>query len=342
MQTHIQHLPKSVVKLEGSLAAEEFDAYVKRATAHMVESVELPGFRKGKAPEKMVLEKVGEAHILEEAADLALRDMYPKALESHNLDAIGRPEVRIKKLARGNPLEWEAEITVLPAITLPDYTAIAKEKNAEPKPEVAITDEELTKTIDWLRNSRKQKQEDGTEIVPELTDDFAKSLGAFTTVDELKTALTNNMHEEKTAKEHDKRKMELIAAIRSRATLEIPELLVDAEKEKMATELKASIGSMGLKWDEYLTHIKKTEDELKADWAKDAETRVAYALILREIAKHENLSPSAEELDRWADSYIAAQSEDVRAQLDRSRIKEYAYGVLRNEKVFEFLEHIRE
>ncbi len=331
-------MPKSVVMLEGSLTADEFGIYVKLATDFFVAGAELPGFRKGKAPEKMVVEKVGEAHILEEAAERALKVAYPKALEEHKVDAIGRPEIRIKKLARGNPLEWEAEVTILPAITLPDYAAIARKKNAEKPEEVVVTAEEIEKSLEWLKNSRKEKKEDGTEVVPELNDEFAETLGNFSTLAELRSTVETNMKLEKEMKARETRKMALLGAVRAETNIDIPDLLIDAEREKMAAELRHSIESMGMQWEDYLTHIKKTGEDLKKEWQKDAEIRVASALVLREIAKREQIEPTGEETSAWAEKYIAAQDEDARSQLDRGRVEDYAYGVLRNEKVFEFLE----
>ena len=72
MQTEVTKQPKSSVLVKGSLTAEEFDAYIKEVTKKFVAEAELPGFRKGKAPEKMVAQKIGESAILEEAANEAL------------------------------------------------------------------------------------------------------------------------------------------------------------------------------------------------------------------------------------------------------------------------------
>ena len=184
MQIEVTKKPKSTVLVKGSLSADEFAAHIARVTKYFVDEAELPGFRKGKAPERMVVEKIGEARLLEEAAEEALRAAYPAILKDHTIDAIGQPQVHITKLARGNPLEFEMDIAVLPEIILPDYKQIAAKKNTEPKEEILITDEELNKSLDWLRKSRAQKQNsDASEQdsentqLPELTDEFAKTVG---------------------------------------------------------------------------------------------------------------------------------------------------------------------
>ena len=77
-------------------------------------------------------------------------------------------------------------------------------------------------------------------------------------------------------KERDRKRIESLDKIAEASTIEIPEILVEAEKEKMILELKAGIENTGMKWEDYLKHIKKTEEELKKDWEKDAIKRVKY------------------------------------------------------------------
>ncbi len=361
MQIEVAKKPKSTVTIKGSLSADEFNAYIQRVTRRFVESAELPGFRKGKAPERMVVEKIGEGALLEEAAEEALRAVYPAILKERAIDAIGRPQIRITKLARQNPLEFEADIAVLPEVTLPDYKDIAAKKNAEPKEDAAVSDEELQKSIDWLRKSRppshkatadKRTSDQSTVVpkngfektnspageLPELTDEFAQSLGKFKTADELKNAIRENMKFEKEQKAHDKRRRELMEAISDASTMELPDILVESEKDKMHFELKSSIEQMGMQWDVYLTHVKKKEEELRNEWRAEAEKRVRNALALREIAKRESLEPTEDELNAWTHHYLAQTEKTEKKNLDLKRVKDYAYGVIRNKKVFEFLE----
>ncbi len=336
MTTDIQKLPKSQVRIKGSLTVEDFEPFIKKATNHLVAEAELPGFRKGKAPANLVVERVGEGKILEEAAELALHEHYPKIITEHKLDAIGRPQIKITKLARGNAFEWEAELYVLPEITLPDYRNIAHTKNAEPHDEILIEEAEIDKALSWLQNSRK-KMDGDVEILPEINDEFAKSVGKFENLEALKEVIRANLSHEKEDKAHDKRRVDLMEAVVAGTKMEVPEILIEGEKDKMLAELQSSVSSMGLSWEDYLAHAKKTESEIKDGFIEDAEKRARYGLALREIANRENLKPSDEEIATWADEYIKAQDEDTRKLLDRERVKDYAYGILRNNKVFAFL-----
>lgn len=354
MQIEVIKKPKSTLTIKGSLSADEFNVYVQHVTRHFVESAELPGFRKGKAPERMVLEKIGEGTLLEEAAEEALRATYPSLLKEHAIDAIGRPQIRITKLARQNPLEFEADIATLPAISLPNYKTIAKTINEEPKEDATVSDEELLQSLEWLRKSRAKKTnpepiEEPTspdsekkteqEQLPELTDEFAQSLGAYKTMEELKHALRENRKLEKEQNARDTRRAKLMEAITMGSSMEIPDMLVESEKDNMHAELRSNVERIGMQWDVYLTHIKKKEDELRNEWQNDAEKRVRTFLVLREIAKQEQLEPTEDELNAWAYQYLAEAEESEKKKLDLERIKDYAYGVIRNKKVLEFLEN---
>jgi trigger factor len=114
------------VTLEGELPHEELSKHRSAALSRLGADIELPGFRKGHVPEKMLLSHVGEGALLEEMAQRALAEHYPKMLAHHDIDAIGRPDVSVTKLAPGNPLGFKIETAVVPNLTLPDYTAIAK------------------------------------------------------------------------------------------------------------------------------------------------------------------------------------------------------------------------
>ena len=77
--------------------------------------------------------------------------------------------------------------------------------------------------------------------------------------------------------------MEILEKTAEEIKQDMPKFLVEIEKDKMAEEMKRNIAQMGMKWDDYLKHIKKTEEEIKKDWEKDAIKRVKYGLILDEM-----------------------------------------------------------
>src|SRR3989344_5222002 len=270
MKLEIKKLPDSEVEISGEIPAEKFNASWGKAVKEISSRTEIPGFRKGMTPEKILMEKIGEGESLEEAAQLTLQEAWPKILEEEKIEALGRPEIVITKLARGNPLGFKIKTAALPEVKLSDFKKIAGEIAA------------------------------GEENVPETRD----------------------------IKLREKKRMEMLDRIASASEISLPPVLVEAEKEKMLAELKKNLAGLGLEWGHYLGHIKKTEEELGAEWKNEAEQRVRRGLVLREIARVEKIEVSEEELGREAGG-----------ELDQKGNRDYAYGMARNEKVFKLLEN---
>ena len=155
----------SQVKIEGEIPFSVLENYRDTAIKHISKDMELPGFRKGNIPQKMVIAQVGEMAVLNEMAEHALSEAYPAALKEHKIDAIGYPKISITKLAEGNPLGFTATVAVLPSLTLPDFKKIAAKANASKESE-EVTEEELdTQIKDILRQKlayeRLQKKAQG-------------------------------------------------------------------------------------------------------------------------------------------------------------------------------------
>ena len=102
VKTTIKKLEKSEVEITGVLEWVEFEAYEAKALERIGERMELPGFRKGKAPATIIKENVQEMPLLEEMAEVALQENYIKIVEENKIDAIGRPQIAITKIAKGS------------------------------------------------------------------------------------------------------------------------------------------------------------------------------------------------------------------------------------------------
>src|SRR3972149_8176067 len=100
-------------------------------------------------------------------------------------------------------------------------------------------------------------------------------------------AKKEEVSEENKAQEKERRRMEILEKAAEEIKQDMRKFLEEAEKDKMAEETKRNIAQTGLKWDDYLKHIKKTEEELKNDWEKDAIKRVKYGFILYQKAEQE-------------------------------------------------------
>ena len=176
--------------------------------------------------------------------------------------------------------------------------------------------------------------------LPEVTDDFARGLGKFESVGELEKNIERGLMQEKEEKERQRLDMAIADEIAKCATVDVPDVLIDSELEKMTHEFEGNIQRMGMELEKYLAHIKKTIDDMKKEWRPDAERRVRIALSLRKIADAEHIEPSDEEVEEHANKNLdifRAEGHDIQ-KIDKRALADYSRSIVRNQKVFEFLE----
>lgn len=338
-QTHIplthstiRKLPHSRVEITASIPAEEFDARRAEALRRIAAEAEFPGFRKGHVPEKILLAKLGEGVLLEEMAEIAIGHVYPAVIAEHKLDVLGRPTVRITKIAAGNPLEFVLECAVFPEFTLPDYIGIAKKISSNTP--LVVTDEEVEKVITDIRIAHnKNKGETSDSELPPLDDNIVKTFGDFASVEDFKARLRENMREEKERQAKDRRRMAILEAILKETTIDLPDIIVDEELRRLEEEFAHDIERMGLSMDRYLEVIKKTREEIRSEMRGDAEKRAKIQLIISKIAEKEKLEPDPERL--------ATETHTLKERYPdapEERIEGYVRLLLTNQRVFELLE----
>lgn len=369
MRVSIKKLQKSEVEIEGELETELFENYFSKALKRLGENLKLDGFRKGKIPESVLLSNIPEAQILGEMAEMALGEHYPKILEENKIDAISRPEISITKLARKNPLGFKIKTAVLPEIKLADHKSIAKniisnitdaEKNIE------VTEKDLEDTIMDIRKSRAPKKhitspptplklhrasqpspekgegespfpsqgKAGDEVeLPEFDDKFVQALGPFKDITDFKTKLKENLKLEKLNLQKEKTRLKIIEKIIDESALDVPELLIEIELDKILYRMESDITQMGLKFEDYLKHLNKTKEVLRGEFRIDAEKKAKLALLLNEIAKVEKIVADEEKVAKE----VAAILEHYK-EADPERARMHAENVLTNEKIFQFLE----
>lgn len=353
MKITVKKLPKSEVEIEGVIDAEVFESYFSKALKKIGENVELDGFRKGKVPENILLSKVPEIAILEEMANMVLSENYPKILEDEKIDAISRPEIAITKLARNNPLEFKIKTAVLPEIKLSDYKGDSKKilgAVTDAEKNIVVSDEDLENTIMDIRKSRAHKKHirevphvhvEGEEHVhddkeaelPEFNDDFVQALGPFKNVEDFKEKLKINIKLEKENQQKEKTRLKIIEEIIAKSAVDLPEILVQVELDKILYKMESDITQMGLKFEDYLKHINKTVEDLRKEFRNDAEKKAKFSLILNEISKIEKIVAD----EKQVEAEVAAILEHYK-DADPERARAHAGNVLTNEKIFQFLE----
>ncbi len=357
MKVTVKKLPKNEIEIEGELEAEAFETYFKAALKRLGENVKLDGFRQGKIPENVLLLNIPEIKILEEMAQMTLNEHYPKIVESEMLDLIGRPEIAITKLARNNPLGFKIKSAVMPEIKLADYKKIAKKVLGEITSEeknVAVTDEDVENTIMDIRKSRAPKKHvtegakeeekeparnasgiaDAGEELPELNDEFVQALGPFKDVADFKIKLRENIKLEKENQLKEKTRLKIIEKIIDDTEIDLPEVLVEVELDKILYRMESDITQMGLKFEDYLKHLSKTVEDLRKEFRADAIKKAKLGLVLNEIAKVEKIVADETEVAKEV-AHILEHYKDA----DPERARAHAENVFTNEKVFAFLEN---
>ncbi len=162
MKVDVERLPSNKAVLEVEVEEERLDQALHQAYRKVVRQVNIPGFRRGKAPRKIVERFVGKGVLLEEALDSLLPEAYLQALKETRLDPIDQPEVEILHLEEGEPLRFKATVEVKPEVTLGQY----KELGIERKP-VKVTDEEIDSEIEALRERNSELVSLGEDVPAE-------------------------------------------------------------------------------------------------------------------------------------------------------------------------------
>ena len=322
-----KELPDSEVELVGEVPAEAIDPYREQALKHIAEHLEMPGFRPGKVPTTIALQKVGEIGVLEEAVDHFVREFYPELVETLKLDVVGRPHIQITKLAPENPVGLTIRTAVYPEVTLPkNWLKIGG--NIPLEMTLPATEEEVGQTIESIRQSRKKDAE-----LPELNDEFAKSVGAFETLDALKAQIKKGIGEEKERKAKDTRRGKIIDTLLAGVKVEIPTIFVESELDKIMSQMKEDVVRFGVKYEDYLKQIGKTEEELRKEFRDQATKRAKLQLTLNKIAAEEKVEADKEavekEMKHALEHFPSAREELVRIHIET---------VLRNERVLQLLE----
>jgi trigger factor len=161
MNVNFERLAGNKVELQVELSPEEFQKYYEEAFTKILETAEVKGFRKGKVPRSIYLQRFGEGKIYQDAIDAALNQSYFEALEANNLQVLDEPEIDIDfdTLNTDKTLKYKAIVLVYPEVELGQYFGVEVEKEST---EVTEADLEKQIQIDLRNKSDLELVEDGT------------------------------------------------------------------------------------------------------------------------------------------------------------------------------------
>ena len=169
MSLQVEKLEKNMAKLTIEVSAEDLEKAMQAAYQKAKGRITLPGFRKGKAPRKMIEQMYGKGIFLEDAANALIPEHYSKALEECELEIVSQPQIDVTQAEPGKAFIFTAEVAVKPEVTLGEYKGVEV-----PKSETEVTDEDVEAEL-------KKEQEKNSRTV--TVEDRGAENGDITTID---------------------------------------------------------------------------------------------------------------------------------------------------------------
>ena len=174
MSLQVEKMEKNMAKLTIEVAAEDLEKAMQNAYQKAKGRISIPGFRKGKAPRKMIEQMYGKGVFLEDAVNALIPEHYSKALAECELEIVSQPTIDITQAEPGKAFIFTAEVATKPEVTLGDYKGVEV-----PKTEITVTDEDVDAEIkkEQEKNSRTINVEDrGAQLQDVVTIDFEGSV----------------------------------------------------------------------------------------------------------------------------------------------------------------------
>ena len=169
MSLQVEKMEKNMAKLTIEVAAEDLEKAMQNAYQKAKGRISIPGFRKGKAPRKMIEQMYGKGVFLEDAVNALIPEHYSKALAECDLEIVSQPTIDITQAEPGKALIFTAEVATKPEVTLGDYKGVEV-----PKTEITVTDEDVEAEL-------KKEQEKTSRTIS--VEDRAAQLNDIVTID---------------------------------------------------------------------------------------------------------------------------------------------------------------
>jgi len=386
MKTQLEELDSNRVRLTVEVPADDVDHAFDHALDDLSRSVRLPGFRKGKAPKGLVMQRIGRDAVIEEALEHHLSAWYRRAVAVSGIDPVDRPTIDWSdQPVEGETFHFKAEVEVKPRPTVSSYKGLTGVRAPVEVPREAIDGElqRLQLTVAELNPVERGAEQgdfvvidftgsmDGTpfeggsgtdygielgegrligdlengltgmkagerrdvavtfpadypaehlagkeasfdvtmkdvkeRLLPDLDDEFAKSVSEFDTLKELEADVTSRFEEALTEESNRIFRTTVLDDLAKQLTSELPEALVRSRMSEMTRSMLESLAARGMEMSDYLRLTGQSAEEIVASMRPQAEDAVAKDLALEAVADAENIDIS----DEMIEAFIREQS----------------------------------
>lgn len=300
--------------------SEAYDTAVEKLSV----DVKVSGFRPGHVPRDVVEGQIGTGRILNEAANLLVSKHLGEIFEKENIVPITSPKIAVESLTLDSPFSFTATLVQRPKVKLGDWKNI-KVKKVAVKP---VGDEDVEQSIKNIYEAwQKQKSQNGEPKLGEaeetgkfiydahgnripikedkapkssgagkIDDDFAKAVGA-NDLAHLNELVRRDLENIVADQAENKLEEELFDKMLEMGEIEVPDILVDDELNRIMMRLNQELERQGKKVEDFLREENTTMDALRAKWRPQAEKNVKTTLIMDEIGKQEKIQITKEELE---------------------------------------------
>lgn len=321
----VEKLENSRAKVLVTVPSKDFETLFEEAKTKVLANAKLNGFRDGKVPYEAYIKAYGEFALRQEMGYIAVDKTYIQVIIGEKIEAVGRPEIAILKVNKGEDFEYQVITDVLPNVDLPDYKKYHKDVKQDEI--IDATEEEVNNAVEELRRMRMKD-----EVLPEINEEFLQSVGEFKTLEDLKKRIEENINSEKKWRAEEKRRAQIFEKLISETRTEIPNSLVENELAKIEERIKADLAQMGVSFEDYLKHMKKSLVEWRESEKENAKKQVILQLALHAISKKEDLKVSEVTLNNEI-AHLMMHYKD----LDEERARAYTEEKMTNSLVAEFL-----
>ncbi len=381
-----RHLAKINLEIPADQANQEYNKAWKR----LGQRLNIPGFRRGKAPRNIVEKTVGVDRIKQEAMDRLFPHLFADAISEHQLDIVAPPQIESLKFDLAEGIAVKATVELRPEAKLPDLANIkvdvpeyklpadAEEKElhaiverlttlepvidrASEKTDIVnidftgsvngeaikggtaknyrldLTDnnfiegfadqlighrigEEFTINVTFPANYHdntlagkpaefKVKINDiSKKVVPELTDEVAKKVGPFETVEQMKEEVRNLLKQSEDQENTFRKQKAVVDFLLENAQVEVPDAMVSREAKLLMDEVQQRLKSQGLSWEKFLDS--EGHDSTWENLRQEAQKRIKTSLVFGAIAKQEGLQVNEEEFSSMVSQMAAMRGID--------------------------------